>query len=299
MEPVVSVVIPLYNTRDVIKSTMESLLAQTYPHYEIVVVDDGSTDGSGDVVRAYGDRVQYIFQRNGGVAQARNRGIAAARGRYIALLDHDDLWDREKLAKQVAMLDSQPAIGMVVTDVAHIDRAGRPMNHVGPAYQPQHEFAQLFVQGFVPTPSATLIRKDLLEAVGGFDEQFNSAGMDDHELWTRIAAATTIAGISEPLTFHRNRENKPAAVALGHRPLLIEKLLARFGHDPAKRRYLQREMAYYLADQGKHLLTEGRRGEGRATLLQGLRLSCGQGKSFKAAWRCASRLVRSWGAPSR
>ena len=74
MEPVVSVVIPLYNARDVIKSTMESLLAQTYPHYEIVVVDDGSTDGSGDVVRAYGDRVQYIFQRNGGVAQARNRG---------------------------------------------------------------------------------------------------------------------------------------------------------------------------------------------------------------------------------
>ncbi len=191
MEPVVSVVIPLYNARDVIKSTMESLLAQTYPHYEIVVVDDGSTDGSGDVVRAYGDRVQYIFQRNGGVAQARNRGIAAARGRYIALLDHDDLWDREKLAKQVAMLDSQPAIGMVVADVAHIDRAGRPMNHVGPAYQPQHEFARLFVQGFVPTPSATLIRKDLLEAVGGFDEQFNSVGMDDHELWTRIAAATS------------------------------------------------------------------------------------------------------------
>ena len=288
-----SVVVPLYNARDVIRDTIESLFAQTYPHYEAVVVDDGSTDGSGEVVHEYGDRVRYIFQRNGGVACARNRGIAAARGRYIALLDHDDLWGREKLAKQVSMLDSQPEIGMVVTDVTHIDRAGRPMNQAGPAYQPHHEFARLFVQGFVPTPSATLIRKDLLEAVGGFDEQFNSAGMDDHELWTRISAVTTIAGISEPLTFHRNRERKPAVIALGHRPLLIEKLMARFGHDAAKRRYLQREMAFYLADQGKQLIAEGRRGEGRSTLFRGLRLSVGQGKSFKAACRCVSRLMRS------
>jgi glycosyltransferase involved in cell wall biosynthesis len=292
-ESVVSVVIPVYNARDVIRETLESLFAQTYPHFDVIVVDDGSTDGSGEVVQGYGDRVRYMVQRNAGVACARNRGIAAARGKYIALLDHDDLWGREKLAKQVSVLDSQPSVGMVVTDVAHIDRAGRPMNQAGLAYQPQHEFARLFVQGFVPTPSATLIRKDLLEAVGGFDEQFNSAGMDDHELWTRIAAATVIAGIAEPLTLHRNRENKPAAIALGHRPLLIEKLMARFGHDPGKRRYLQREMAFYLADQGKHLIMEGRRREGRATLFQGLKLSVGQGKSFKAAWRCVSRLVRS------
>lgn len=291
--PVVSVVIPLYNASDVIQDTLESLFAQTYHQYEAIVVDDGSTDGSGEVVQGYGDRVRYMFQRNSGVACARNRGVAAARGKYIALLDHDDLWRREKLAKQVSVLDSQPSVGMVVTDVAHIDRAGRPMSQGGPAYQPQHEFARLFVQGFVPTPSATLIRKDLLEAVGGFDEQFNSAGMDDHELWTRIAAATIIAGISEPLTLHRNREHKPAAVALGHRPLLIEKLMARFGHEPRKRRYLQREMAFYLADQGKHLIMEGRRLEGRATLFQGLRLSVGQAKSFKAAWRCVSRLARS------
>jgi glycosyltransferase involved in cell wall biosynthesis len=292
-ESVVSVVIPVYNARDVIRETLESLFAQTYPHFDVIVVDDGSTDGSGEVVQGYGDRVRYMVQRNAGVACARNRGIAAARGKYIALLDHDDLWGREKLAKQVSVLDSQPSVGMVVTDVAHIDRAGRPMNQAGLAYQPQHEFARLFVQGFVPTPSATLIRKDLLEAVGGFDEQFNSAGMDDHELWTRIAAATVIAGIAEPLTLHRNRENKPAAIALGHRPLLIEKLMARFGHDPGKRRYLQREMAFYLADRGKHLIMEGRRREGRAILFQGLRLSVGQGKSFKAAWRCVSRLVRS------
>ena len=115
-EPVVSVVIPLYNARDVIRETLEGLFAQTYPHFEVIVVDDGSTDGSGEVVQGYGDRVRYMFQRNAGVACARNRGIAAARGKYIALLDHDDLWGREKLAKQVSLLDSQPSVGMVVTD---------------------------------------------------------------------------------------------------------------------------------------------------------------------------------------
>ncbi|MCC6968119.1 MAG: glycosyltransferase [Nitrospira sp.] len=292
-EPIVSVVIPLYNARDVIRDTVQSVLAQTYRDYEIVVIDDGSTDGSGELVSAFGERVRYILQPNGGVAQARNRGITASRGRYIALMDHDDLWEPEKLAKQVAVLEQQPAVGMVVTDVAHIDRAGRSMNEIGPASQPQQEFARLFVQGFVPTPSATLIRKAVLEAVGGFDEQFNSAGMDDHELWTRLAATTTIVGIAEPLTYHRNRETKPADIALGHRPLLINKLMARFGEDPAKRLYLQREMAFYLADQGKYLLKRGQRCEGRSVLLQGLRLSLGEGKSVKAAWRCLSRLMRS------
>lgn len=292
-EPIVSVVIPLYNAQDVIRDTIESVFGQTYHDYEIVVIDDGSTDGSWDVLRAYADRLRYIQQPNGGVAQARNRGIVASRGRYIALLDHDDLWDPEKLAKQVAVLDAQPEAGMVVTDVAHIDRTGRPMNQLGPAYQPQHEFARLFVQGFVPTPSATLIRKSVLEAIGGFDEQFNSAGMDDHELWTRIAAATTIVGLSEPLTSHRNREIKPADIALGHRPLLIDRLMTRFGQDPERRLYLQREMAFYLADQGKYLIKHGQRREGRSTLLRGLRLSLGEGKSLKAAWRCVSRLIRS------
>lgn len=293
-EPLISVVIPLYNARDVIRETIESVLAQTCRDYEIVVIDDGSTDASGDVVRSYGERIRYIQQPNGGVAQARNRGIAAARGRYIALLDHDDLWAPDKLAKQAAVLDAQPAVGLVVTDVVHIDRAGRSMNQLGPAYQPQQDFARLFVQGFVPTPSATLIRASILKAVGGFDEQFNSAGMDDHELWTRIAAVTTLAGISEPLTFHRNREIKPAGIALGHRPLLIEKLMTRFSQDPAKRLYLQREMAFYLADRGKYLVKHGQRREGRSVLLQGLKLSLGEGESLKAAWRCVSRLVRSW-----
>jgi GT2 family glycosyltransferase len=238
--------------------------------------------------------VRYVRQENSGVATARNRGIAESQGTYIALLDHDDLWDAKKLEKQVAVLNTEPEVGMVITDVAHIDRNGRPMGVIGAGHQPHHEFARLFVQGFVPTPSAAMIRMAVLESVGGFDERFNSAGMDDHELWTRIAAHSRIKSIPEALTYHRNREIKPPEIALGHRLLLIETLLARFGHDPEKRRYLIQEKACYLADQGKHLVKAGHRRQGRSYLLQGLALSLGEGRSLKTAWRCLVRIARSY-----
>lgn len=101
----VSVVIPLYNARDVIRETIGTVLAQTWKDYEIIVVDDGSTDGSGEVVRSFGDNVRYGRQENAGVAMARNHGMAESKGAYIALLDHDDLWDPTKLEKQVWLLE--------------------------------------------------------------------------------------------------------------------------------------------------------------------------------------------------
>jgi glycosyltransferase involved in cell wall biosynthesis len=290
----VSVVIPVYNAEDVIAETIESALAQTSVDTEIVVVDDGSSDGSATVVSGFGDRVRIIRQANAGVARARNRGIAESSGAFVALLDHDDLWHPSKLEKQVRVLNERPDVGMVLTDVAHIDREGRPMGIVGNGYNPAESFARLFVRGFVPTPSAVMIRRSVLDAVGGFDEAFHSAGLDDHELWTRIAAHCDLACVSEPLTYHRNREVKPAHVALTHRAILLPILLDRFGRDPQKRQYLLHEQAGYLADYGKQLVRDGRGHEGRAYLRRALRLSLGEGWSMKMAWRCASRLMRSY-----
>ncbi len=290
----VSVVIPLYNARDVIRQTVESVLAQTWKDVEIIVIDDGSTDGSGKVVQEFGNRVRLIQQENAGVAAARNRGIQASTGEAIALLDHDDLWHPTKLEKQVRLLEQRPEVGMVITDVAHIDREGRPMGIVGRGYNPSETFARLFVRSYLPTPSAALIRKSVFESVGGFDEGFKSAGLDDHELWTRIAVCCEIANIAEPLTYHRNREVKPAPIALGHRAVLIGKLLERFGHNPEKRRYLVREQALYFADMGKQILKEGHCKEGRSYLLQGLTLSLGEARHFKTALRCLTRIARSY-----
>lgn len=294
----VSVVIPLYNARDVILQTVRSVLDQTWRDFELVVVDDGSTDGAGALLKGVDPRLRYLRQENAGVAAARNRGIADAQGDAIALLDHDDLWHPAKLERQVAVLEARPEVGMVITDVAHIDRDGKPMGIVGAGYNPREDFARLFVQGYVPTPSAAMIRKKVLNAVGGFDEAFGSAGMDDHELWPRIAAVCAIANIAEPLTYHRNREIKPAQIALEHRALLIERLMKRFGDLQERRQYLLREQAFYYCDFGKHLIASGQVSQGRAVLVKGLALSLGRAHSVKTGWRCLSRLVRSYGRVS-
>ena len=292
--PAVSVIIPLYNARRVIRETVESVLHQTWTDYEIVVVDDGSTDGSSEIIRQFEKNLRYVRQDNGGVAKARNRGIAESKGRYVALLDHDDLWHSTKLQKQVTVLEHRPEVGLVVTDVAHIDRTGRPMEIVGPGYNPSETFARLFVRGYVPTPSAAMIRRTVFDTVGGFDEAFHSAGLDDHEFWTRVAAHCDIANIPEALTFHRNLTVKPPHVALEHRALLISTLMRRFGTDPKKREYLLREEASYCADRGKQLIRNGHRREGRSHLIQGLWLSLWVARSPKTAWRCLSRIAKSY-----
>ncbi len=288
----VSVVIPLYNAAEVIAETIQSVLAQTWTDREILVIDDGSTDGSAEVAKSFGDRVRYYAFENGGVAKARNRGIALARGRYIALLDHDDLWAPSKLARQVAVLEARPDVGLVLTGVAHLERDGSP-RHKFPT-GPSSEFYQLFVKGFGPTPSVAMIRRSVLAQAGGFDERFSSAGLDDHEFWPRIAQHCEIDLIDAPLTFHRHREVKPAQVELEHRILLNDTLLARFGDDPEKRRYLLREKAAYLSDMGKWRIHAGDRAGGRKCLRESLRLCFGGVWSGKMAWRSLCRLARSY-----
>ncbi len=295
----VSVVIPLYNAKDVVRDTLRSVRAQTLTDYEVVIVDDGSTDGSGDVVQAAAPWARYLRQANAGVAAARNRGIAESHGAYIALLDHDDLWHPTKLAKQAAVLDERPDVGMAVTDVVHIDRNGRETGEVGVAYNPHDHFARLFVRGFVPTPSATLIRRSVFDAVGGLDESFGSAGMDDHELWTRIAARYAIAHVAEGLTYHRHHADKPSHIGIEHRGILIERLLARYGDDLERQRYLLQERAAYWSDLGRWYVAEGRVGEGRELLQRGLRASLGSPPSLKTAWRCLGRLLRSYAVQAK
>src|SRR5687768_1729437 len=124
----VSVVIPTYNRAYCVRRAIDSALAQTYPHLEVIVVDDGSTDGTAELMRtAYGHdgRVRYHRQANGGVSAARNRGIALARGEYVALLDSDDRWKPWKLQAQVACLEHAPDVGMVWTDMEAVDPDGK------------------------------------------------------------------------------------------------------------------------------------------------------------------------------
>jgi glycosyltransferase involved in cell wall biosynthesis len=170
--PRVSVIIPAYNCAEYIAETIESVLNQTYSDYEIIVVDDGSTDATREIVQAYGDRLQYIYQKNQGAAAARNRGTRLARGELIAFLDGDDLFLPDKLAAQVAYFDANPSVGMVKTGWQIIDQQGNFVSNVEPwHYAPKLDLATLVLYK-VSRPSALMVHRDWCERTNGFNTSF-------------------------------------------------------------------------------------------------------------------------------
>lgn len=179
--PRVSVLIPTWNREKYLGEAVESVLNQTYRDFEVVVVDDGSTDGTEDLVRRFG-RVRYVWQPHSGIPAARNRALAEARGEFVAWLDSDDLYVPDKLEKQVAYLDAHPECEIVFclvqsfSSIADCDMTGR-----------QSRVAEA-VGGRLRTcvPSAC-IRRALLERYGGFDEKYPYA--EDTQWVARICAA--------------------------------------------------------------------------------------------------------------
>ena len=121
----ISVIIPTYNRRELVQRALASVAAQTRPIDEIIVVDDGSSDGTGEALKAqWGDRIRYEFQPNAGVSAARNRGLSLARGHYITLLDSDDQWLPEKTRLQLDWLRAHPSFGLVLCDIERVDAQG-------------------------------------------------------------------------------------------------------------------------------------------------------------------------------
>ena len=192
-------VIPLYQTERFIGAALASVLAQSHEDFEVLVIDDGSTDGGPEIARQTGDgRVRVISQANRGLAGARNTGIREARGLYIALLDADDLWHREKLARHVALLDARPSVGLSYSASRLIGDAG---DDLGMSQWPQRASADahdVLCRNPIGNGSSPVLRCAALDAVAfwdhdrqrtcWFDESFRQS--EDIECWTRIAATT-------------------------------------------------------------------------------------------------------------
>ncbi len=196
----VSAIIPTYNRCELVQRAIDSVLVQTCPVDEIIVIDDGSTDGTGEALHArYGDRIRYLWQTNAGVSAARNAGMTIATGRYFALLDSDDYWRPEKTARQQAWLDAHPDFGMVLCDVVRVDAACRP-------YDVFHRREVLREDGWAlrwlllnPSlvPASTMFRREVFETCGGFDPALRTA--EDLDFHLRIARRWQIGVIEEPL----------------------------------------------------------------------------------------------------
>ncbi len=201
--PSVSVIIPTYQLAHLVGQTIDSVLAQTHTDYEIIVVNDGSTDNTKEVLASYGDRITVIHQENQGVAAARNTGIMAARGKYIALLDHDDLWLPNKLEKQVAYLESHPNIGLVYSDTLYFNENGLLPGTHAERYPvpPILQSWTLFVRNVIPTCSVVVVRRECLDDVGLFDETMPPC--DDYDLWLRVIEKWHIHFLDEALVHYR------------------------------------------------------------------------------------------------
>ncbi len=185
MPHVVSVIIPTYNHAGYVSQTIESVLAQTYPNFEIVVVNDGSPDNTSDVLRPYTNsgKIVYIEQQNAGQAAARNRGLEEASGDFIAFLDDDDLWPPEKLAWQTAILREQPDVIGVGGSIELIDASGDTIERID-LNERVLQIQDLFEGCPFWSPGQTLLRRTALCAVGDFDTTV--AGADDYDLYMRL-----------------------------------------------------------------------------------------------------------------
>ena len=198
--PQVSVIIPTYNRAYVLGEAIDSVLSQTYDDLELIVIDDGSQDETRDIVASYNSRLTYLHQEHRGVSAARNLGIERARGNYLAFLDSDDLWLKEKLYLQMECMMADPETLICYTDEIWI-RKGVRVNQM----KKHRKYSGMIFEYCLPlcivSPSSVLINRQLIDEVGVFDETLEVC--EDYDLWLRISARYPIHFIETPLIVKR------------------------------------------------------------------------------------------------
>lgn len=218
MNPLVTVVVPTYQGEAYVRATLDSVLAQTFTDYELVVCDDGSTDGTLAILGSYGDKLRLVRQKNRGVAAARNRAAETARGEFLAFLDHDDLWEPEMLATLVPLLQADPAVGLVYSDALVIDKTGLVRGRRG-RYLQYHQgdvFDHLLHGNFIPVET-TLMRTALYRELGGCDEGLRY--LEDYDLCLRVARKARVGFHPGPLARYRVHDRN---LSHDREPMLVE-----------------------------------------------------------------------------
>ena len=206
----VSVVVPAYNCDQFVAEAIESALSQTVPPHEVIVVDDGSTDGTAAVLRRFGNRIRVISQANRGLAGARNAGVAVATGTWLAFLDADDTWLPTKLARQLEV-GADPRIAMVYTDRFNIGERGslpRIQSEIQQMFTGD-VFIDLLLLGNHITASSVMIRRDVVLRLGGFGG--HCRGAEDWDLWIRVAESHQVGVCLEPLVCYRIHQGMMSA----------------------------------------------------------------------------------------
>jgi len=211
--PMVSVILPTYNGRTYVGAAIQSILAQSFANYEFIIIDDGSRDGTPDVIREYSDpRVQLTVQENRGLAATLNCGIEMARGRYVARLDQDDWSLPQRLERQVAYMEEHPQCGLLGT-WAEIWQGDQPTGrvHSHPADSTELKAELLLNNPFVH--SSAMLRRAVIEDIGTYTTDMSRQPPEDFELWSRIARKYDVANIPEVLHVYREVQGSMSRAA--------------------------------------------------------------------------------------
>jgi glycosyltransferase involved in cell wall biosynthesis len=196
----VSVIIPTYNRGWILKEAIDSVSAQDYKDFELIVVDDGSTDNTSEILASYENDIKVLFQENKGVSAARNRGITEASGQLIAFLDSDDLWLPRKLYTQVDFFNQMPDALICQTEEIWI-RDGQRVNPKKRHKKPSGMIFEPSLELCLVSPSAVMIRRSLFDRVGEFDVTLPAC--EDYDLWLRISCRFPVYLIDTPLIIKR------------------------------------------------------------------------------------------------
>jgi glycosyltransferase involved in cell wall biosynthesis len=232
--PKVAVIIPLYNRADFIAQTIQSVFNQTYPNIELIVVDDGSTDNSRNVVKKFADKIRLLEHPgrvNKGQSAAINLGIKSSKSKYVAILDSDDLFAPEKIQLQVEYLEKNHDIGLVYGNGYAINEQGEKTY---PIYKDGHrensDPERVLMDCYFLLPNNSLIKRKVLEEVGSFDESLRSA--QDHDMAIRVAEVTKLAYLEKELFYYRRHGNsisaKNASLRWNNGFIILEKARRRF-----------------------------------------------------------------------
>jgi glycosyltransferase involved in cell wall biosynthesis len=270
----ISVVIPAYNSAAYIRETLESVLAQTYPPLETIVIDDGSTDTTAEIVQSYAGRVRLLQQDHQGVSAARNLGIKEARGDYIAFVDSDDLWLPEKLRLQAACLLEKDVVWVTCYVDYFSDKSGQILYHYRKKLYEGDVLEQEFVYKFIRSPTP-VVKRTVFEEIGYFNEEYDVRTIEDTDMWLRIAARYPLGAVYKVLALKReypasSSNSMPEAEKLRIQLLGVDRCVAREPQRLAQ--YKQRVLANIYFRHSATLIKRGEYGRAQELIDQARRL---------------------------
>lgn len=293
----VSVVIPVCNGERYLREALDSVFAQTFGDYEVICVDDGSTDESKAIIKGYGERVMLIQQPNAGQGAARNAGVRRGVSAYVAFLDQDDRWYPHKLQQQVAALEADPGASLAHCNSDRMDLEGRLLQAGATLVENktalESPLGRLTGEGLI-LPSAMMVRRVMFERVGGFDPMLR--GFEDFDLSARLKQQGRFIFLEEPGMCYRLHAEGFGRTGGLHiiqsRSRFLDRMRVLYAGDRTKEALLDMMQAECYSDWGIQELRAGSRANGRRMLVRSLRCN-------PLKFRTYSRLFRSLWLPGR